>query len=51
VQSDSDKLVFDICIYDDDNTLYEIAMGVHMRDVSAGRLKPPPWIIQSKGVI
>lgn len=51
VQSDSDKLVFDICIYDDDKTLYEMALGVHMRDVSAGRLKPPSWIIESKGKI
>ena len=49
VQSDADKLVFDICIYDDDKTLYEMAAGVHMRDVSAGRLKPPSWIIESKG--
>ena len=49
VQSDSGKLVFDICIYDDDKTLYEMALGVHMRDVSAGRLKPPSWIIERKG--
>jgi hypothetical protein len=49
VQSDSDKLVFDICIYDEDKTLYEMALGVHMRDVSAGRLKPPSWIIERKG--
>jgi Polyketide synthase dehydratase N-terminal domain len=50
VQTTSGRLVFDIGIYDDDNSLYEMALGVHMRDVSAGRLKPPPWIIQSKGV-
>jgi len=44
VRTDSDLLVFDISIYDGDNTLYESALGVHMRDVSAGRMKPPPWI-------
>jgi len=49
VQTNSDRLVFDICIYDDDNSLYEMALGVHLRDVSAGRLKPPSWIIASPG--
>ena len=44
-RADSDKLIFDIYIYDEDNTLFESARGVHMRDVSAGRLKPPAWII------
>jgi hypothetical protein len=47
VRTDSDMLIFDICIYDEDNTLYEIALGVHMRDVSAGRMKPPKWIIET----
>jgi hypothetical protein len=47
VRADSDMLIFDICIYDEDNTLYEIALGVHMRDVSAGRMKPPSWIIKT----
>jgi len=45
VRADSDMLVFDICICGEDNTLCEIARGVHMRDVSGGRLKPPSWII------
>ncbi len=49
VRTDSDMLIFDICICDEDNTLYEIAIGVHMRDVSAGRMKPPPWIIATGG--
>ena len=49
VQTTSDRLVFDLFIYGDNNSLYEVALGVHMRDVSAGRLKPPPWIIESKG--
>jgi len=45
VRTDSEMLIFDIYICDEDNTLYESAIGVHMRDVSAGRLKPPAWII------
>jgi hypothetical protein len=45
----SDLLVFDIFIYDEDNALYESAMGVHMRDVSAGRMKPSAWIIETDG--
>jgi hypothetical protein len=49
VRADSGMLVFDICICDEDNTLYESALGVHMRDVSAGRMKPPSWIMATKG--
>jgi len=49
VRTDSDMLIFDIYICDEDNTLYESAIGVHMRDVSAGRLKPPAWIIEAGG--
>jgi hypothetical protein len=41
-----DLLVFDIWIYDGSGNLFEGAYGVHMRDVSAGRMKPPQWIIQ-----
>jgi hypothetical protein len=47
VRTDPDLLVFDIWIYDEDGTLFEIAGNVHMRDVSAGRLKPPRWIIEN----
>ena len=39
-------LKFDIFIYDEDNTFFESACGVRMRDVSAGRMKPPAWIIK-----
>ena len=45
VRTDSNMLIFDIYICGEDNTLYEIALGVHMRDVSAGRMQPPSWII------
>jgi hypothetical protein len=48
VRTDSDGLIFDICICDEDNTLFEYACGVHMRDVSGGRMKPPEWIIEDK---
>jgi hypothetical protein len=51
VRTNLDILIFDICICDEDNTLYEIALGVHMRDVSAGRMKPPSWIIETGGKI
>ncbi len=52
VKVSPDLLVFDIHIYDRDGTLFEIASGVHMRDVSAGRLKPPGWMAadHQKGV-
>ena len=49
VRTDSDLLVFDIFIWDEDNILFETAVGVHMRDVSGGRMKPPPWIIETGG--
>ncbi|MCP4629440.1 MAG: hypothetical protein GY850_38935 [bacterium] len=51
VRTDSELLIFDICICDEDNTPYESALGVHMRDVSAGRMKPPAWIIETEGKI
>ena len=42
-----DQLVFDIRIYDGGGNLFEGAYGVRMRDVSAGRMKPPQWIINN----
>ncbi len=47
VRTGSDLLVFDMWIYDEDGNLFEGACGVHMRDVSAGRMQPPCWIINS----
>jgi hypothetical protein len=47
VRRNPDLLIFDIWIYDEDGCLYEGAWGVHMRDVSAGRLKPPRWIMKN----
>ena len=48
VRKNTDLLTFDIWIYGNDGQLYEGAWGVHMRDVSAGRLKPPQWIRENK---
>ena len=45
----ADRLIFDIFICDEDDALCELASGVHMRDVSAGRLKPPVWIVEGGG--
>jgi len=39
-------LVFDIWIFDQDGTFYEAALGVQMKDVSSGRIKPPSWIVE-----
>jgi phosphopantetheinyl transferase len=39
-------LVFDIWIFDEDGIFYEAALGVQMKDVSSGRMKPPAWIVE-----
>jgi hypothetical protein len=44
VRIDAGLLVFNLWIYDFGGTLYEAILGVGMRDVSNGRLKPPDWI-------
>jgi phosphopantetheinyl transferase len=41
-----DRLIFHIWIYDEDGRLREVAFGVHMRDVSSGRMKPPGWLME-----
>lgn len=45
VRTEPDLLMFDIWIYDERGDLYDSACGVSMRDVSAGRMKPPQWVI------
>ena len=42
---DSGLLRFDICLRDENGRMCEWVEGVQMRDVSAGRLQPPAWII------
>ena len=43
----ADLLVFDIWLYDLNGILFEAVPGVQMRDVSAGRMKPPQWVISN----
>jgi len=45
VRATSDLLVFDILIYDSSGVVFENVSGIQMRDVSAGRMKPPQWIM------
>ncbi len=49
VRTESDLLVFDVWIYNPDGVLFEAVSGIHMRDVSAGRMIPPQWVIADKG--
>jgi hypothetical protein len=44
VRAERERLIFDIWIYNFDGAPYEAILGVMMRDVSGGRLKPPAWI-------
>jgi phosphopantetheinyl transferase len=44
-----ETLVVDIELRDSLGNLCESIFGVHMRDVSGGRLRPPQWIIRSAG--
>jgi len=44
-----DLFTFDIWLYDLNGILFEAVYDVQMRDVSAGRIKPPKWVIK-KGV-
>lgn len=43
-RSESEPLVFTLEITDEEGRLRERIDGVHMRDVSGGRWKPPDWI-------
>jgi len=42
----TDLFSFDIWLYDLNGILFEVVYGVQMRDVSAGRMKPPKWVIK-----
>jgi hypothetical protein len=48
VKTESDLLVFDVRIYSTDGVLFEAVSGIQMRDVTAGRMTPPQWIIADK---
>jgi phosphopantetheinyl transferase (holo-ACP synthase) len=45
VNTESDLLIFDAWIYDSVGVLLEAVSGIQMRDISAGAMKPPQWII------
>jgi phosphopantetheinyl transferase len=47
VQTAPARLVFDLRIYDRRGCLQEACAGVHMRDVSGGKMRPPEWIQQT----
>ena len=49
VNVDTNLLVFDILLYDLNHDPFESVSGVQMRDVSAGRMKPPQWVIKEGG--
>jgi hypothetical protein len=48
VETHSDLLVFDLWIVDENGVLFESSRGVYMKDVSAGRMKPPQWIAEDR---
>ena len=48
VLTDPKLLIVNIWIYDEKGNLRESIGRAHMRDVSAGRMKPPQWIIANK---
>ncbi len=45
VKYENECFVFNILITNESGVLYESVTGVLMKDVSAGRLRPPAWII------
>lgn len=46
VRTISEPLLFDLWLYSVEGVPCEAVLGLAMRDVSAGRLKPPAWIRQ-----
>lgn len=46
VNISSDLFIFDIWIYGISGILYEAVTGVRMRDVSAGRMRAPKWVMK-----
>jgi len=39
-----DELLYDLCIFDQEEQVRETVRGLRMRDVSHGRIRPPAWI-------
>ena len=46
IQKDPKLLIFDIWIYGQNGDVCEGVLGVQMKDVSAGRMTPPRWIMK-----
>ncbi|SEM45089.1 Polyketide synthase dehydratase [Syntrophus gentianae] len=44
VDTTGDMLVFDLWIYERGGILCEAILGLQMKDVTAGRIKPPLWV-------
>jgi hypothetical protein len=44
IQAHAQPLIFDLWIYDFDGAPREAILGVAMKDVTAGRIKPPDWV-------
>ncbi len=39
-----EPLIFDAWIYDQNGTICESILGLRMRDITRGRMRPPQWI-------
>jgi hypothetical protein len=48
IRTASEPLIFDLWLYSLQGVPYEAVLGLAMRDVSSGRLKPPAWIRSSE---
>jgi hypothetical protein len=44
IQTHAQPLIFDLWIYDFDGAPREAILGVAMKDVTAGKMKPPDWV-------
>ena len=44
IRANAQPLIFDLWIYDFDGAPREAILGVAMKDVTAGRMKPPDWV-------
>jgi len=42
-------LIFDLWIYDIEGMLFQAVKGLQMKDVSAGKMRPPGWIVDDNG--
>ncbi|MCF8025110.1 MAG: polyketide synthase dehydratase domain-containing protein [Desulfobacteraceae bacterium] len=45
---DRNENIFDLWIFGPGNSVFEVVEGLHMRDVTGGRKKPPVWIRETR---